>query len=1217
MQKSVALLLLVLTAALPMASASGQEAAGPQDWDYVAAMSKVAAKFRGRQGVVLHIGDSITYANPYGQWALAGLGKTASDRAILDWMHAGANDDLDGWWLARMDHPDGGRSSTACSGLRADELLAGGKRNLPSLVDMLDKYRPQMVVLMIGTVDASAGRPVAAYRADVESAVDRILERGVILILSTIPPHPQRPELAKEYNDALRALGRARGLPMIDYEREILKRRPQSWNGTLLQKDDVHPTPVPGGAQGTPTVENLRSSGYLLRGWLSVKKIAEVKRAVLDSAPAAGSSLPPADQIVRLPVTRDTWLSNVGKEADGSNGGAARLKVKSNQEMSLIDVDPAPLVGRVVRSATLHLRSAGEPRLKRVTVGSIGADWFEGTATSYASQPGSSTFNHRRYPDVPWTVPGSDLCSVILGLGGTSWRMADASVPDGRGWQRVAVDPAILAARVAGTSKGLFLFDDTGTEWTRDGERYTELHFPNRFVYSRESGAADAPYLMVELGSADQAAPEAPGELRSEVGDLPAGEAWVTWINPHDQGPAGTVGFFVRVDDKDLARYLIPVAGQTGERVRMHLRDLDLRPGAEIAVEVRAVDGAGNIGPPSKAKLRVSDKEPAALPLPITPQPVGGPAPGNRPSLGEIEIAIVDELDKVQPVTGEMIPHQPDGYLDQNHLWNARGKQVSLHAARNEFVGFQIVLNGNPSSITPSLEFEGPDASKLQAEFGRYDLIPTKKGLLPDPIVPLTGREASRDQRGGSLYCEIFVPADAQAGEHRGKLSLKAGDQTLSLDVLLQVWDFTLPDFLSFLPEMNCYDLPANERAYYRLGHRHRTVLNRVPYHQNGTVSSGCAPAWDGKTLDWTSWDRRFGPYLDGNAFADLPRRGVPIECFYLPLHENWPTPIEPSFQGSYWADRAFTDRYRGDFIEVSRQYSEHMNARHWTNTFFQLFLNNKSDYKRQGWSRGSSPWLLDEPANFQDFWALRYFGAAFHEGINRSPGLAKMVFRCDISRPQWQRDSLDGLLDYNVVGSAMRPYHRSVIDRKQAHGEIVIEYGSTNAIEESNSQPVGWSIDSWALGADGVLPWQTIGSAESWTKADALALFYPARSDKAGEPVPSIRLKAYRRGQQDVEYLTLLSQVSGQPRWAIGQRAREALHLVAERKGTGLAGGEDAGVIQYRALLPQDLWSLRVRVGRALSDAHPAPRRQLVELRTPPRNPARISPGYAQTPST
>jgi len=92
---------------------------------------------------------------------------------------------------------------------------------------------------MLGTNDASANRKVEAYKADMEKMVEAMQERGVICILSTIPPHPGKPELAKSYNEALRKLAKARELPLIDYEQEILKRRPDDWNGTLLQKNGV------------------------------------------------------------------------------------------------------------------------------------------------------------------------------------------------------------------------------------------------------------------------------------------------------------------------------------------------------------------------------------------------------------------------------------------------------------------------------------------------------------------------------------------------------------------------------------------------------------------------------------------------------------------------------------------------------------------------------------------------------------------------------------------------------------------------------------------------------------------------------------------------------------------------------------------------------------------------------------------------------------------
>jgi hypothetical protein len=262
----------------------GQEKPLPQDWDYVPAMKKMAAKFKGQPGVVLHIGDSITYANPYGQWARGGAGKTEQDKAILNWMHSGADDDTDGWHLARFDHPDGGRSYTACGGIRIDEMLAGGRAKMPPLAKTLDVYKPQIVVLMLGTNDASARRSLNDYRAGMEKAIDLMLDRGIICILSTIPPHIGASDLAKSYNQALREMAKTRGLPLIDYEREILKRRPNDWNGTLLGKNDVHPTASQGGATAAsaPTAENLRNCGYLLRGWLSVQKIAEVKRLVID-----------------------------------------------------------------------------------------------------------------------------------------------------------------------------------------------------------------------------------------------------------------------------------------------------------------------------------------------------------------------------------------------------------------------------------------------------------------------------------------------------------------------------------------------------------------------------------------------------------------------------------------------------------------------------------------------------------------------------------------------------------------------------------------------------------------------------------------------------------------------------------------------------------------------------------------------------------------------
>jgi hypothetical protein len=252
--------------------------------DYVDAMRKVAAKFKGKEGVVLHLGDSITYANGYSGWARYGAGKTPQDLAVCKWMHVGADDDTDGFFLCRVDRP-GNRSDTAASGVRSDEYLAGGKGGLPPLAEMLKKYSPQMAVVMLGSNDVRQPRPVGEYKADMTKIVDMILAQGAIPILSTIPPYAGREKEVEAYNAALKEIVRDRKIPMIDYWGEILKRRPSDWKGTLISDDGVHPSAEHGGANAgsEPTEANLRNCGLLLRGWLSVRKIGEVKERVLDS----------------------------------------------------------------------------------------------------------------------------------------------------------------------------------------------------------------------------------------------------------------------------------------------------------------------------------------------------------------------------------------------------------------------------------------------------------------------------------------------------------------------------------------------------------------------------------------------------------------------------------------------------------------------------------------------------------------------------------------------------------------------------------------------------------------------------------------------------------------------------------------------------------------------------------------------------------------------
>src|SRR5437763_13517811 len=85
------------------------------------------------------------------------------------------------------------------------------------------------------------------------------------------------------------------------------------------------------------------------------------------------------------------------------------------------------------------------------------------------------------------------------------------------------------------------------------------------------------------------------------------------------------------------------------------------------------------------------------------------------------------------------------------------------------------------------------------------------------------------------------------------------------------------------------------------MAHANRATLAPLGYSHSGRISTNFAPPLEGdgatmRVSDWSSWDAQFGPYLDGSAFKGLPRDGVPIAHFYLPLHEAWPSDIRKHY---------------------------------------------------------------------------------------------------------------------------------------------------------------------------------------------------------------------------------------------------------------------------------------------------------------------------------
>ena len=253
----------------------------PKDADYwVEPMKKVHAHFEGDKGTFAHFGDSITVSMAF--WSpLAGEPKNMSKEMAKS--HALANKYLkpDCWnkWKGAEYGNEGGMTIRW-----ADD----------NVDKWLKKLNPEVVLLMFGTNDIGQ-LELKEYDKKTRSVIERCLKNGSIVILSTIPPRSGRLEQSRQFAAAARKIARDLKVPLLDYFEEILKRRPDDWDGslakfkdtegdeyqvpTLIARDGVHPS-NPSKFKDY-SEESLRKNGYALRSYLTLMSYADVLRKVL------------------------------------------------------------------------------------------------------------------------------------------------------------------------------------------------------------------------------------------------------------------------------------------------------------------------------------------------------------------------------------------------------------------------------------------------------------------------------------------------------------------------------------------------------------------------------------------------------------------------------------------------------------------------------------------------------------------------------------------------------------------------------------------------------------------------------------------------------------------------------------------------------------------------------------------------------------------------
>ncbi len=284
-------LLILLTILLSLPTQGGEMQNGGSENPYWAdTMAKVHSNFTGEKGTFAHFGDSITVTLAF--WTpLLYTRKNASEEMEQAYQLVKQYLKKECWrdWKG-PEYGNEGRMTIRWAHENIDRWLA--------------RLNPEVALIMFGTNDlGSVG--LEEYKKKTREVVQKCLNNGTVVILSTIPPRHGLADKAAVYADAVRTIAHQMKVPLTDFHAEILKRRPDDWDGalnkfsqyngydvpTLLSRDGVHPS-NPKSCCDDYSEEGLKCCGYSLRNYLALMKYAEVLQTLGLVSPAKDKESP-------------------------------------------------------------------------------------------------------------------------------------------------------------------------------------------------------------------------------------------------------------------------------------------------------------------------------------------------------------------------------------------------------------------------------------------------------------------------------------------------------------------------------------------------------------------------------------------------------------------------------------------------------------------------------------------------------------------------------------------------------------------------------------------------------------------------------------------------------------------------------------------------------------------------------------------------------------